>query len=64
MARKQEQERMKLAVDIQRQLGTEATTRFMHAQPQFGVEPDIPDRFLRLLRRLDSAQGTKSQERN
>jgi hypothetical protein len=42
-----------LATHIKRQLGSEATKRFLRALPAFRTEHELPDRFKDLLDRLD-----------
>jgi hypothetical protein len=61
MARKDGERRERLPADIRRQLGTEATTRFLRTLPTFRTESDIPDRLRELLDRLDAMEaGTVS----
>lgn len=50
--------REKLAADIRRQFGTEATMRFLRVLPAFRTENDIPDRFRELLDRLDGIESS------
>ncbi|TPM31911.1 hypothetical protein [Mesorhizobium sp. B2-3-4] len=44
----------RLAAEIRRQFGTEATKRFLRTLPTFRTETDIPDRFRDQLDRLES----------
>ncbi|RUW93359.1 hypothetical protein [Mesorhizobium sp. M7A.F.Ca.US.010.02.1.1] len=45
-----------LAIEIRRQFGAEAVTRFLRTLPAFRTEADIPDRLRELLDRLDGAE--------
>lgn len=45
-----------LAAEVKRQFGAEATTRFLRTLPAFRTEADIPDRFRKLLDRLDGVE--------
>ncbi|RUZ71333.1 hypothetical protein EN943_34005 [Mesorhizobium sp. M7A.F.Ca.US.006.01.1.1] len=45
-----------LAIEVRRQLGGEAMTRFLRTLPAFRTEADIPDRLRELLDRLDGAE--------
>jgi hypothetical protein len=51
------EKRDRIAAEIQRQLGTAAMRRFLHALPAFRAEKDIPDRFRDLLDRLDGMES-------
>ena len=53
-----------LAADIRRQLGTEATKRFLRTLPAFRAEADIPDHFRQLLDRLDGAESDVAGNRH
>jgi len=57
-ARNNNERREKLAADIRRQFGTEATMRFLRVLPAFRTEADIPDRFRELLDRLDGIESS------
>ncbi|TGQ71024.1 hypothetical protein EN829_001145 [Mesorhizobium sp. M00.F.Ca.ET.186.01.1.1] len=46
----------KLAAEIRRQLGSEATTRVLRTLPAFRVDKDIPNRFRDQLDRLDGME--------
>jgi hypothetical protein len=48
----------KLAADIRRQVGSEATKRLLRALPPFRLEKDMPKRLRDLLDRLDRADRT------
>ncbi|MCV3207442.1 hypothetical protein OHD62_12400 [Mesorhizobium sp. YC-39] len=50
--------RDRLATDVRRQFGTEATMRFLRTLPAFRTESDIPDRFRELLDRLDGIESS------
>ncbi|MER8374142.1 hypothetical protein [Mesorhizobium sp. M1409] len=56
MTRKRTEKAERLATEVRRQLGAEAVTRFMRTLPAFRTEADIPDRFRKLLDRLDGAE--------
>jgi hypothetical protein len=58
MTRNKGDRREGLAADIRRQLGTEATTRFLRTLPAFRIEADIPDHFRELLDRLDGIEAS------
>jgi hypothetical protein len=47
-----------LAADIRRQLGSEATKRFLRTLPAFRTEANIPARFRELLDRLDGVESS------
>ncbi|WP_256751337.1 hypothetical protein [Mesorhizobium sp. Mes31] len=47
-----------LAAEVKRQFGAEATTRFLRTLPAFRTEADIPDRFRKLLDRLDCVESS------
>ncbi|MDX8465063.1 hypothetical protein RFM26_05140 [Mesorhizobium sp. VK23B] len=51
--------RAKLAKDIRRQLGTEATKRFLRTLPAFRLEKEMPKRLTDLLDRLEGAEADK-----
>ncbi|MDX8448773.1 hypothetical protein [Mesorhizobium captivum] len=51
--------RARLANDIRRQVGTEATKRFLRTLPVFRLEKEVPKRFADLLDRLDGAEAEK-----
>ncbi|MER8404211.1 MULTISPECIES: hypothetical protein [unclassified Mesorhizobium] len=57
MPRRNGEKRDGLAGDIRRQLGTEATKRFLRTLPAFRTESDIPDRLKELLDRLDGVEA-------
>lgn len=57
MSRRNGEKRDGLAADIRRQLGTEATKRFLRTLPAFRTESDIPDRLKELLDRLDGVEA-------
>ncbi|MER8417378.1 hypothetical protein [Mesorhizobium sp. M1329] len=57
MPRRNGEKRDGLAADIRRQLGTEATKRFLRTLPAFRTESDIPDRLKELLDRLDGVEA-------
>ncbi|MER8875538.1 hypothetical protein [Mesorhizobium sp. M0684] len=57
MPRRNGEKRDGLAADIRRQLGTEATKRFLRTLPGFRTESDIPDRLKELLDRLDGVEA-------
>ncbi|MER8971459.1 hypothetical protein [Mesorhizobium sp. M0800] len=57
MPRRNGEKRVGLAADIRRQLGTEATKRFLRTLPAFRTESDIPDRLKELLDRLDGVEA-------
>lgn len=56
--RKKGEKRERLAADVKRQFGTEATMRFLRTLPAFRTESDIPDRFRELLDRLDGIESS------
>ncbi|MER9305760.1 hypothetical protein NKJ06_25140 [Mesorhizobium sp. M0293] len=56
MTRKKAEKAERLAAEVRRQFGAEAITRFMRTLPAFRTEADIPDRFRKLLDRLDVAE--------
>ena len=47
-----------LAAEVKRQFGAEATTRFMLTLPAFRTEDYIPDRFRKLIDRLDCVESS------
>ncbi|TPO11585.1 hypothetical protein FJ987_18420, partial [Mesorhizobium sp. CU2] len=49
--------RGEIAADLRRQLGSEATQRFLRAMPAFRLETDMPKHFRELLDRLDRADA-------
>ena len=51
--------RVKLANDIRRQVGSEATKRFLRTLPAFRLEKEVPKRLRDLLDRLDGAEADK-----
>lgn len=55
--------RAELADDIRRQMGTEATKRFLRSLPAFRMEKDTPRQFRELLERLDEAGAVQSGQR-
>ncbi|RUU01251.1 hypothetical protein EOD23_21840 [Mesorhizobium sp. USDA-HM6] len=56
--------RARLANDIRRQVGTEATKRLLRTLPAFRVEKEMPKRLTDLLERLDGTEaGPASGER-
>ncbi|WFP64894.1 hypothetical protein [Mesorhizobium sp. WSM4904] len=52
--------RAKLANDIRRQVGTEATKRLLRTLPVFRLEKEVPKRLTDLLDRLDGAEADKA----
>ncbi|MDX8477341.1 hypothetical protein RFN28_02470 [Mesorhizobium sp. VK24D] len=52
--------RAKLAHDIRRQIGTEATKRFLRTLPAFRLEKEVPKRLTDLLDRLEGAEAAKA----
>ena len=46
-----------LAIEVWRQLGGEAMTRFLRTLPAFRTEADFPDRLRELLDRLEGAEN-------
>ncbi|ESY71193.1 hypothetical protein NKJ90_01385 [Mesorhizobium sp. M0051] len=54
--RKKAEKTERLAAEVRRQFGAEAVNRFMRTLPAFRTEADIPDRFRKLLDRLDGAE--------
>ena len=52
--------RVKLANDIRRQVGNEATKRFLRTLPAFRLEKEVPKRLADLLDRLDEAEADKA----
>ncbi|CDX24044.1 conserved hypothetical protein [Mesorhizobium sp. ORS 3324] len=52
--------RAKLANDIRRQVGTEATKRFLRTLPAFRLEREVPKRLTDLLDRLEAAEAGKA----
>ncbi|WP_192252139.1 hypothetical protein [Mesorhizobium silamurunense] len=51
--------RAELAADIRRQVGTEATKRFLRTLPAFRLEKEMPKHFRELLDRLEGAEAEK-----
>lgn len=47
-----------LAADIRRQVGTEATKRFLRTLPAFRLDKEVPKHFRELLERLEGAEAT------
>ncbi|MCZ8547106.1 hypothetical protein OOJ09_23195 [Mesorhizobium qingshengii] len=58
MTRKKGEKTEGLAAEVKRQFGAESTTRFLRTLPAFRTEADIPDRFRKLLDRLDGAESS------
>ncbi|WFP78166.1 hypothetical protein [Mesorhizobium sp. WSM4906] len=52
--------RAKLANDIRRQVGTEATKRLLRTLPVFRLEKEMPKRLTDLLDRLEGAEADKA----
>ncbi|AZO11469.1 MULTISPECIES: hypothetical protein [unclassified Mesorhizobium] len=50
-----------LAADIRRQLGSEATKRFLRTLPPFRLEKDTPRQFSDLLDRLDKIEARSAR---
>ena len=48
--------RADLAADIRRQMGTEATKRFLRAIPEFRLQEETPKQLKDLLDRLENVQ--------
>ncbi|TGV95414.1 hypothetical protein EN797_040330 [Mesorhizobium sp. M2E.F.Ca.ET.154.01.1.1] len=48
-----------LANDIRRQVGTEATKRFLRTLPAFRLEKEVPKRLTDLLDRLEGAEAER-----
>ncbi|RWA71367.1 hypothetical protein EN836_15730 [Mesorhizobium sp. M1C.F.Ca.ET.193.01.1.1] len=48
-----------LANDIRRQVGTEATKRFLRTLPVFRLEKEVPKRLTDLLDRLEGAEAER-----
>ncbi|OHV86727.1 hypothetical protein [Mesorhizobium sp. ORS 3428] len=57
MKRTSGERRAKLANDIRRQLGTEATKRFLRTLPAFRLQKEMPKRLTDLLERLEGAEA-------
>ncbi len=53
-----------LPVEIHRQLGSPAMTRFVHSLPSFGDPPETDDRFATLLDELDRVESRRKQARS
>ncbi|KUM26766.1 hypothetical protein AU467_19790 [Mesorhizobium loti] len=51
--------RARLASDIRRQVGSEATKRLLRTLPAFRVDKEVPKRLTDLLDRLDGAEADK-----
>ena len=51
------QKRTELAADIRRQVGTEATKRFLRTLPAFRLEKEMPKHFKELLDRLEGVEA-------
>ncbi|RWM08855.1 MAG: hypothetical protein E5X80_02615 [Mesorhizobium sp.] len=49
--------RAALANDIRREVGSEATKRFLRTLPAFRLEKEVPKRLTDLLDRLDEAEA-------
>jgi hypothetical protein len=49
--------RADLAADIRRQMGTEATKRFLRTMPEFRLQEETPKQLKDLLDRLDEVQS-------
>ncbi|SDA93065.1 hypothetical protein [Mesorhizobium qingshengii] len=58
MTRNKGEKTERLAAEVKRQFGAEATTRFLRTLPAFRTEADIPDRFRKLLDRLDGVESS------
>lgn len=58
MTRNKGEKTEKLAAEVKRQFGAESTTRFLRTLPAFRTEADIPDRFRKLLDRLDGVESS------
>lgn len=57
--------REELAADIKRQMGTEATKRFLRTLPAFHLQAELPEHLRELLDRLDGAEaGVAASERH
>ena len=54
----------RLAIEVRRQFGAEAMTRFLRTLPAFRPEADIPDHFRELLDRLDDAENDNVDRRD
>ncbi|RRI07685.1 hypothetical protein EH240_00100 [Mesorhizobium tamadayense] len=54
--------RARLAKDIRRQVGTEATKRLLRTLPVFRLEKEVPKRFKDLLDRLERLEGVEGVE--
>ena len=52
-----------LAAHIRRQMGSDATKRFLRNLPAFRADNDIPDRFQELLDQLDGTEGLERRDR-
>ncbi|ANT53615.1 hypothetical protein [Mesorhizobium amorphae] len=50
--------REELAADIKRQMGTEATKRFLRTLPAFHLQAELPEHLRELLDRLDGAEAS------
>lgn len=61
--RKKAEKTERLAAEVRRQFGAEAVNRFMRTLPAFRTEGDIPDRFRKLLDRLDGAEKSDVGQR-
>ncbi|TIR43935.1 MAG: hypothetical protein E5X16_00340 [Mesorhizobium sp.] len=55
--------RAKLADDIRRQVGTEATKRLLRTLPAFRLEKEVPKQFTDLLDRLDGGRPAAALDR-
>jgi hypothetical protein len=49
--------RADLAADIRRQMGTEATKRFLRTMPEFRLQEKTPEQLKELLDRLENVQA-------
>lgn len=58
IAEKQGATSHKLATDIKRQFGEEATTRFLRTLPAFKVVSDLPEHLRQLLERLEETEAS------
>ncbi|MBZ9795130.1 hypothetical protein [Mesorhizobium sp. ES1-4] len=56
MTRNKLEKTERLAAEVRRQFGAEATTRFLRTLPAFRTELDIPDRLEQLLKHLDRVE--------
>ncbi|AZO50962.1 MAG: hypothetical protein EOS58_03875 [Mesorhizobium sp.] len=56
MSGNKSERRAELAADIRRQLGSEATKRFLRTLPSFRLETNTPEHFRDLLDQLDDIE--------